>query len=64
MLYPCNCKNSFQDKEYGKGIRVWNPTKEGRRCTVCSTAVKDEKIAAKAAKVGGKNGKLDKKNAA
>lgn len=34
---PCTCKNDFQDKEHGKGMRVHNPMKGGEkaRCTVC-----------------------------
>jgi hypothetical protein len=36
MIAPCECKNPFQDKEHGRGMRVWNETKEhGRRCTGC-----------------------------
>ena len=32
------CKpNDYQDKKYGKGFRVMNPTKDGgHRCTVCA----------------------------
>lgn len=34
---PCTCTHEFQDKLYGKGIRVHNQTKVGQfRCTVCS----------------------------
>jgi hypothetical protein len=36
-----NCKNDYQDKKYGNGMRVCNSTKEpeknGYRCTVCLT---------------------------
>lgn len=39
MIYPCTCTNDFQDKQYGKGKRVWNALgpagKSGIRCTVC-----------------------------
>ena len=37
----CSCKHDFQDKEYGKGKRLFNvktkssPTKG--KCTVCGT---------------------------
>lgn len=32
----CTCKSDFQDKTYGKGVRVFNTTeKESIRCTVC-----------------------------
>lgn len=34
---PCSCEHKFQDKEYGKDIRLHNQTKEDDvwRCTVC-----------------------------
>lgn len=41
-VYPCNCKSEFQDKLYGKGLRLFNmrdPKKhkgEGT-CTICGT---------------------------
>lgn len=43
-LVPCKCVNEFQDKKYGKGVRVANRTEKGPvpngrkkvRCTVCS----------------------------
>lgn len=37
----CNCENAFQDKQYGKGVRVANTTAKQDtssaevRCTVC-----------------------------
>lgn len=39
-ILSCTCKNDFQDKEYGKGQRVHNPSvkdgkSKGNRCTVC-----------------------------
>ena len=35
-----NITHEFQDKTYGKYIRVQNPTykKDGCRCTVCKTS--------------------------
>lgn len=33
----CLCKNEFQDKKYGVGIRLHNRYKLGHRCTVCGT---------------------------
>jgi hypothetical protein len=41
----CTCKNDFQDKEYGKHIRIATPrpkknandTTREVRCTVCAT---------------------------
>ena len=42
-LVKCECKNEFQDKRYGVGMRVTTPNNteqsKGRfvvRCTVCS----------------------------
>lgn len=32
----CVCQNEFQDVRYGKGKRLYNRTKNGWRCTVCS----------------------------
>ena len=34
-IMKCSCKNDFQDKEHGKGERVFNETTKGFRCTVC-----------------------------
>lgn len=33
----CNCKHAWQDRRYGKGMRVHNrmPQKSLNRCTVC-----------------------------
>lgn len=44
-VLKCSCVSEFQDKEYGKGMRVFSPTAKvdkssGRRqwrCTVCKT---------------------------
>lgn len=33
---PCTCKHEVQDKMYGFGNRVHNPTAKGYKCTVCS----------------------------
>lgn len=42
VIKRCDCKSSYQDSKYGKGLRVMNygskasPGKsEGYRCTVC-----------------------------
>lgn len=41
LILKCNCKNEFQDKEYGMGNRLFNEDfKYGAKCTVCSTTVK------------------------
>lgn len=40
---PCKCNHEYQDRAYGKGVRVANATQKGDatsvdvRCTVCST---------------------------
>lgn len=38
MIKKCDCKHAFQDKKYGKGMRVHNEYTSksgGYRCTVC-----------------------------
>ena len=39
VIKKCTCKNEYQDKKYGTGMRVMNPmskTKKGmHKCTVC-----------------------------
>lgn len=41
MLLPCKCSHEYQDKTYGKGVRVHNKALKGFnsgigwRCTVC-----------------------------
>ncbi len=40
MIKKCNCEYKWQDKMYGKGMRVMNLTDKGSgnnvyRCTVC-----------------------------
>lgn len=43
-LIPCDCKSEYQDKEYGKQLRLHNqalkkPSSEGGWvCTVCGKA--------------------------
>lgn len=35
-IKKCSCKHEVQDKLYGKGMRVMNPTqKKEWRCTAC-----------------------------
>jgi len=40
-ILKCTCSHEFQDKKYGRGRRVHNPTSRGTgsdqvfRCTVC-----------------------------
>ena len=31
----CTCKSDFQDKVYGKNLRLHSVTTKGFRCTVC-----------------------------
>lgn len=45
ILVPCSCKNEFQDRRYGKGVRVGTPLDKSRKsnrgllseavCTCC-----------------------------
>ena len=38
-LMQCSCRHPYQDRLYGNGIRVCNPTGHGGfRCTVCGSA--------------------------
>jgi hypothetical protein len=46
-IRSCTCKNDFQDRRYGKGLRVFNRTlqqrpdsERGWRCTSCGTVVR------------------------
>lgn len=45
MILRCTCVNPYQDKRYGKGLRVVNPTTKGNsnsvtyRCTVCEALI-------------------------
>ena len=43
MIKKCTCAHEYQDRKYGKGNRVWNPTLKGIRCTVCATLFTDER---------------------
>lgn len=43
-LMQCKCKHSFQDQQFGEGVRAHNPlTKKptsqnpGHKCTVCGS---------------------------
>jgi len=36
----CVCASEYQDKRYGKGMRLHNPTKDGWRCSVCGRELK------------------------
>lgn len=42
MIFPCKCQHDFQDSEYGKGNRLFNPTTKGWRCTICTAPRGDE----------------------
>ena len=39
-ILECSCSHAYQDKKYGIGRRVHNPTKNGYKCTVCGKATK------------------------
>lgn len=32
---PCSCDHPYQDRRYGKGVRIHNRTTDSYRCTVC-----------------------------
>lgn len=36
----CVCSHEYQDKRFGKGKRLHNPTKDGYRCSVCGREIK------------------------
>ena len=42
-VLKCKCTHEFQDKQYGKNMRVFNPTgkdgKSGYRCSVCGAKI-------------------------
>lgn len=35
-ILACSCTSEFQDRTYGRGMRVHNLAVKGYRCTVCS----------------------------
>jgi len=42
-IEKCTCSHEYQDKKYGKGMRVHNKAPKvdkdkGRRCTVCGVS--------------------------
>lgn len=49
-IRPHTCPSAFQDKEYGRGMRVFNTTTKGLRCTVCSGETSAPSAAVKAPK--------------
>lgn len=42
-IKKCNCEHKYQDKKYGKRMRVMNPLidNKGFRCTVCGITNKE-----------------------
>ena len=45
IIRYCSCKHEYQDKRYGEGKRVMNPTKNDKypyRCTVCGKGNSDK----------------------
>lgn len=45
-ILKCSCRSEFQDRKYGKGMRVHNPAKDGAlikyNCTVCGPGPRKE----------------------
>lgn len=37
----CSCVHADQDQMYGDGIRLFNKTEQGWRCTVCLREIKE-----------------------
>jgi len=37
MIASCTCSHEFQDRKYGRGMRVFNEGKTNYRCTVCKS---------------------------
>ncbi len=35
MIKHCNCEHEYQDKKYGKQMRVFNKGRDKWKCTVC-----------------------------
>lgn len=44
MIRQCTCIHKGQDSLHGKGMRVFNPTNKGFRCTVCACNVVDNEL--------------------
>lgn len=42
VVKKCTCTHPYQDKKYGKGLRVMNSNKKGDtfRCTVCKKEIR------------------------
>lgn len=42
VIKPCNCNHAYQDKTYGRGVRVMNygMDKKSWTCTVCGKEYK------------------------
>ncbi len=34
-ILKCSCQHEYQDKVYGKGMRVHTKCNKGHRCTIC-----------------------------
>jgi len=39
MIKKCQCKSGFQDKRYGKQMRVYNQGDKELTCTVCGNKI-------------------------
>jgi hypothetical protein len=59
-IAPCSCRSEYQDKKYGKGMRVFTgrfPSGKlgGWRCTVCGKTVALDAKEAKKISLGGES---------
>ena len=36
---PCKCVHEYQDKVYGKGVRLFNVGIKDAKCTVCGNKI-------------------------
>jgi hypothetical protein len=43
-VYKCNCANDYQDRRYGKNMRVFTIGNSKRTCTVCGKSVDDASV--------------------
>lgn len=43
VIKQCGCTHPYQDRQYGKGNRVWNRGPKGMKCTVCAKQIGEAK---------------------
>ena len=53
-VIKCECKNEFQDKEYGEGNRLHTISEDGKTayCTVCSPSNRRDKSSSRPSRKG------------